>query len=157
MEPNECYCLVRSVDVGPVLLELGRLHFVGVNGGSRNPKKSECDVVLRDGFTPAINEFVDNLGLGGRTARAVLRRLSPRQDMAPHIDDWMPDESAWRRFQVPIVTDPRVIMRWPDNGVELHLEAGNIYEVRYDRTHEVVNDSDAHRIHLQIDQVGATV
>ena len=88
---------------------------------------------------------------------AFCRKLGPRQGIAPHVDAWMPGEADWRRFQVPLVSDPRIIMRWPDDGVELYLEPGWLYEVRFDRMHEVVNGADIERIHLQIDQVNATI
>lgn len=48
-------------------------------------------------------------------------------------------------------------MRWPDDGVEEYLEPGFLYEVRIDRTHEVVNEADVPRVHLQVDQVNATI
>jgi hypothetical protein len=101
--------------------------------------------------------LVESLDLGGTLARAVLRRLSPRQSIPPHVDDWMPAEADWRRFQVPLITHPDVVMRWPDDGVSVHLEPGFLYEVRYDRAHEVVHGAECERIHLQIDQVDATI
>jgi hypothetical protein len=125
--------------------------------GASKPGKYAADVIVQAQFSPALRSLVEGLGLGGETARAVLRRLSPRQSIPPHVDDWMPKEADWRRFQVPLVTDPAIIMRWPDDGQEAHLAAGWLYEVRFDRLHEVANAADIPRIHLQVDQVGATI
>jgi hypothetical protein len=153
-----CYRLLKSVDIGPVQSSLDRLQFVHVNQGGATPESYGCDVVLQDKFTPELRQLIAGLGLGGRQARAVLRRLKPGQSIPPHVDKWMPQEMNWHRFQLPIVTHPSIIMRWPDDGVELHLAAGNLYEVRFDRLHEVVNtQTEVARIHLQIDQVDATI
>ena len=47
-------------------------------------------------------------------------------------------------------------MRWPAADVEVYLEPGFLWEVRVDCEHEVINDADVERIHIQIDQAGAT-
>ena len=145
---------MKPVDIAPVLNDLDRLQFVHVNqAGGKYP----CDVVLSASFTPAIREFVESLGLGGRTARAMLRRLGPYQSIPPHVDDWMPKEFSWTRFQVPITSHPDIVMRWPDDQVSVHLEPGFLYQVRFDRTHQVDHNVDCSRIHLQIDQIDSTI
>lgn len=151
---RETYRRIKSVDIGPVLAVLPSLQFISVN---QSGGKYQCDVVLRDQFPPALKDLVANLGLGGRTARAILRRLGPRQSIPPHVDAWMPKESDWRRFQLPLTTHHEIVMRWPDDGVSVHLEAGALYEVRYDRTHEVIHGADCERTHLQLDVVDATI
>lgn len=148
------YRAIKRVDLEPVLPTLDRLKFVRVHGGV---SKYPCDVVLASSFTKELHSFIAGLGLGGELARAVLRRLGPRQHIPPHIDDWMPKEADWRRFQIPLISHPDIKMRWPDDGVEVHLEPGYLYEVRFDRMHEVVNNADCYRIHLQLDQVNATI
>jgi hypothetical protein len=82
----------------------------------------------------------------------MVRKLGPHQGMAPHVDQWMPKEADWHRYQVPLVTHPDIVMRWPDDGIEVHLMPGRLYEIRFDRLHEVVNPTPYERIHLQIDQ-----
>jgi hypothetical protein len=154
---HDCYQVIKPVDLGPVLSIMDRLQFIGVNQGGTDTNRYPCSVVLQDKFPPELKRLVESLELGGRLGRAILRRLNPRQNIPPHIDAWMPAEIDWRRFQVPLVTHPDIIMRWPDDGVSVHLEPGFLYEVRYDRTHEVVHGADIARIHLQIDQVDATV
>ena len=149
------YRAIKRVELGPVLAVLDRLQFISVNQG--NQAKYPCDVVLPDTFPPEINALIDGLELGGERARAILRKLGPRQSIPPHVDAWMPKEVDWRRFQVPITSHPDIKMRWPEDGVEAHLEPGWLYEVRYDRTHEVVHGADCERIHLQVDQVNATI
>ena len=155
LSASECYRAIGPVDIEPVLSIAGRLEFVSV--GQSSPGKYKCDVVLASHFPPEIRGLIAGLGLGGELARAVVRRLGPRQSIPPHVDAWMPAEADWRRFQVPLVTHPEIKMRWPDDGVEVHLAPGFLYEVRFDRLHEVVNPTDTSRVHLQVDQVGATV
>lgn len=157
LQQSECYQRIRSFDLGPVLSTLDRLQFVTVN---QTTGKYLCDVVLENKFTPELKQLLSDVmaTAGGEIARAVLRRLAPQQSIPPHVDDWMPAEVDWRRFQLPIVTHPDIVMWWPDDGVGQHLEAGSLYEVRYDRTHAVDNKAtDVHRIHMQLDLVGATV
>ena len=158
MQPVEVFRLVKAIDIEPVLAVLPQLRFVSVNVGSINPRKAPCMAVPPAERLPeAVYSFVDGLGLGGVTKRLLFRKLLPRQGMAPHVDEWMGDEADWRRFQVPLTSDPAIRMRWPDDGVELYLEPGSLYEVRFDRLHEVVNEADVERVHLQVDQVNATV
>lgn len=153
--PRECFRAVKPIDLSPVQEVLGRLQFIAVGGSSA--AKYKCDVVLMQHFPPQLHALIAGLDLGGSLARAVVRRLAPRQAIPPHVDAWMPEESDWRRFQVPLVSDPSVVMRWPDDGAELYLAPGWLYEVRFDRLHDVVNGWDGERIHLQIDQVNATI
>lgn len=152
---DECYRLIKPVAIREALPVVAGLPFF--RAGQSRPGMYACDVVVAGQFPPPIKALVDGLGLGGRTARAVIRRLEPRQSIPVHVDAWMPEEADWRRFQVPLVTDTSVVMRWPDDGQEAHLAAGWLYEVRYDRPHEVVNGWSGHRIHLQVDQVDATI
>lgn len=155
LAPDECWRLVGPVDIGPVLPGLAALEWF--RSGQSSAAIYAADVVVQGGFSPELDAFLPVLQLGGKTARAILRRLGPRQSIPPHVDDWMPKEKTWRRFQVPLVSDPSVVMRWPDDGQELWLEPGFVYEVRFDRTHEVVNGWDGSRIHLQVDQTGAEI
>lgn len=154
LSPQECYRVIAAIDIEPVLRELGGLKFEHVN--ENRPGKYPQDVILWQAFPDRLRAFAENLGLGGHLGRALLRKLPAGGRITPHIDAWMPQEIDWRRFQLPIVTHPDVLMRWPDDGVEVHLLPGVLYEVRYDRTHEVVNASPVDRVHLQIDQVNAT-
>lgn len=145
---------MKAVDIAPVLKDLDRLQFISVNqAGGKYP----CDVVLSATFTPAINEFIESLGLGGRTARAMLRRLDAFQSIPPHVDDWMPKEMNWSRFQVPLTSHPDIVMRWPEDGVAVHLKPGFLYQVRFDRTHQVDHNANCSRVHLQIDQIDSTI
>jgi hypothetical protein len=149
---------LKPVDIAPVLAVLDRLPFVPANIGSTNPEKAPCFVVPAGFALPEeIPEFVSGLDLGGETKRVLLRKLGPRQGMAPHIDGWMPKELNWRRFQVPLVSHPSIVMRWPEDDFEVYLAPGFLYEVNFSRLHEVVNNADCERVHLQIDQVDATI
>jgi hypothetical protein len=148
---HECYRLLKPVMLEPVLQHIGRIEWVDT--------ASKC-ASINNLDRPLPLEFqwlLRTLSLGGKTERHFLRKLAPKQGIAPHIDDWIPEEKDWRRFQVPLVSHPDILMRWPDDGIEVHLEPGFLYEVRFDRMHEVVNPTDCERIHLQIDQVDATI
>ena len=148
---NEVYQRLRAVDIAPVLSAMDTFHF--------HPTGNVCGEVT-DHICPhpaVLVAFIAGLELGGIEARAFLRKLPPRQGIEAHVDAWVPADQHWRRFQVPLTTHPDIVMRWPDDDVSVHLEPGWLYEVRYDRTHEVVNDTDSERIHLQIDQMGATI
>lgn len=155
LEPGECWRCIGAADIAPVLPVLAGLPFIQPNHQSSG--KYQAQVVLRAHFPKELEDLraaVEAI-VGGHTARAILRKLAPGQHIPPHVDDWMPAEAEWTRYQLPLVTDPRIIMRWPDDGQEVHLMAGHLYEVRYDRLHEVVNNGLVDRIHMQIDQVGA--
>lgn len=153
LQESEVYRRIKPVDLAPVLGVLDNVSYIR----SGQTGRYAADVALQKNLPGAFHRLLAGLELGGTTARAVLRRLAPRQDIPPHVDDWMPAETDWRRFQVPIVSDPLVVMRWPNDGVEVHLEPGWLYEVRYDRVHEVVHGADVARVHLQVDQVNATI
>jgi len=154
---TECYRKVKPVDIGPVLGLFPRLRFVNANHKGNYAGSLSADVVVKDTFPAELLAWVEGLELGGWPGRMLIRRLAAHQNIPVHTDEWMPGEMDWRRFQIPLVTHPDIVMRWPDDGVSVHLEPGWIWEVRYDRPHEVVNDTDTARTHLQIDQVGATV
>ncbi len=147
---TEVYQRLQSVDISPVLAGVGGFRFIETG--------NICGHVTDHTVPPAsLSAFVDTLGLGGTQMRLFCRKLMPGQGIAPHTDAWIPADQHWRRFQVPLVSHPEVVMRWPDDDVSVHLEPGWLYEVRFDRMHEVINDTDAERIHIQIDQMGATI
>lgn len=152
---NEVCKRVKAVEIGAAKAVLDQLSFVAV--GQSSPQKYKCDVVLPQYFPAEIETLLCGLDLGGETARAVIRKLAPGQSIPPHIDSWMPAEANWRRFQIPLTSHPDIKMRWPDDGVEEHLEPGYLYEVRFDRAHEVINPTEHSRIHIQVDQVNATI
>lgn len=51
-----------------------------------------------------------------------------------HLNDWMPP--GWRRFHVPLISDPDITMR-------------------ADRIYEVMNNADVERVHIQINRIVA--
>ena len=148
---HEVYRRIKALDIAPVLRVINKLDFADSAG--------VCAHVTKPGSVapPELLWLIASLGLGGKTKRLFCRKLMPRQSIPPHVDDWMPEEANWRRFQVPLTSHPDIIMRWPNDGIETHLEPGYLYEVRFDRTHEVVHAADVDRIHMQIDQVDATI
>ena len=152
---TECYRRLTPVDITPLLEALSALQFVRAGNMAGAPPAL---VTIPSAELPAtVTRFVESLGLGGVTHRRFFRRLKPGQGIPQHTDSWIPAGSNLQRFQVPVVSHPEILMRWPEDGIEYHLEPGYLYEVRYDRPHEVVNETTSERIHLQIDQIGATI
>ncbi len=151
MNAREVYRRIKPVDIGGILEVMDKLEFMDSGG--------KCALVTKPGsVAPApLLEAVRGLGLGGTFKRMFCRKLNPYQGIDAHIDDWILPEWNLRRFHVPLTSHPDIVMRWPDDGIETHLEPGYLYEVRYDRKHEVVNQTPHARIHIQIDQVDATI
>mgnify|MGYP001572942108 CR=1 FL=1 len=155
---HEVYKRIGPVNLTPILSVLDQLPFVDICVGSIDPRHPYCAVVVPGTKLPdAVSHFVQSLGLGGTPHRYFFRKLYPGWGIRPHTDDWIPAEAHIRRFQVPLVSHPDILMRWPTDGIEVYLEPGWFYEVRYDRLHEVVNPTQSERIHLQVDQVDATI
>lgn len=149
MLTSERYRKLKPVEIGPVLSVIDRLGFVNSGG--------ECAWVT-DPESTAPEELlalVRGLRLGGTYKRVFCRKLMPHQGIPPHVDEWVPE--GWRRFQVPLTSHPDIKMRWPDDGVEVHLAPGWLWEVDFRRRHEVVNPTGSERTHIQIDQDGATI
>lgn len=137
---------IRQVNIEEALTLLPEVHFVdtrGTNGWIARPSW--------------VQDFVSGLHLGGKAVRALLRLLPAGQGIPLHIDEPMFGNKSERRFHVPLVTHPDVVMRWPDDNVEVHLEAGWLYEVDYSRRHEIVHRASIGRVHLQVNVVGAEV
>lgn len=148
---DEMYRRIGCVDIAPLQHQAHLLEFEDSGG--------VCAQVSKAGTGPPELLFLlANLHLGGTPYRQFCRKLRPHQGIPPHTDSWIKErELGVRRFQVPVISHPDIKMRWPDDGVEVHLEPGYLYEVRVDRKHEVVNNVDAERIHIQIDQIDATI
>ena len=95
-----------------------------------------------------MHPFIATLAPEGKVTFACLRKLPPYQNIPPHIDAWKNRPNVGKRFHVPLLTHPLVKMRWPDDGEEVHLEAGWLYEVCFTRLHEVVHLAPVDRVHL---------
>lgn len=150
--PHEVYRRVGPVDISSVLKIVGTLALKDT--GNLNAQTTPGGSV-----PPAeITALAKQIPLGGHPINWVCRKLSAYQGIARHDDcGVLARIGDFRRFHIPIVTHPDIVMRWPDDGVVVHLEAGWQYEIRIDRAHEVINHTDSERVHLQIDQMGATI
>ena len=129
---------LRAVDIAPLLDLLPAVEFEDTGG-------SNGHVAYPEWLLP----FAQGLDVG-RVIRAVLRLLPPGQGIMAHIDHPHNSWSRGRRYHLPLVTHPLVTMRWPNDGVEEHLEAGWLYEVDHLRLHEVVNRAPVERVHLVV-------
>lgn len=128
---------LRPVDITGPLAQLASTQFIdtgGTNGWVANP--------------PWLRAFIETLQPEGNVTFACVRKLPPYQNIPPHIDAWKNRPNVGKRYHVPLLTHPDVTMRWPEDGVEVHLEAGWLYEVCYTRLHEVVHRAPVDRVHL---------
>lgn len=133
---------IRPVDISAALAMLPGMTFHdtgGTNGWLADPAP--------------LAGFVAGLGLAGAVLRTNVRKLPAGQGIPPHVDPKVHQSAKVRehRYHVPLVTHPAVAMRWPDEGVAVHLEAGWLYEVRVDKLHEVVHRAPTDRVHVVID------
>ena len=151
---GEVFRQIRAVNITPILSVLNKVEFRDSEGecAHLSKRKPGGSCVPKE-----VDDLVDSLGLGGVTRRVFLRKLMPHQGIMPHTDDWVKAHGVWSRFQIPLTTHPDIKMRWPEDDVEIHLELGFLYQVCFDRLHEVVNQTDHERIHIQIDQEDATI
>jgi len=139
---DNCYRQIRPVDISSVLPKLADVHFV--NTGGTNGWVAQPDWLA---------SFIATLKPEGRVTFVCLRKLPPYQNIPPHIDAWNNQPNVGKRFHVPLLTHPDVKMRWPDDGVEVHMEAGWLYEVCFLKLHEVVHLAPVDRIHLHYNVV----
>lgn len=142
-----------DVKIQPVQHLLDGLDFTWIN----KPPYQVCWVCLEERMPAALIQWVNDLNIGGVRKRMIVRKLSPYQGIAVHTDEWMMNQEDWRRFQIPFKTHPDIVMRWPEDDEEVHLEAGYLWEVDYTRPHEVINNTASERIHIQIDQQNAEI
>lgn len=150
------YRCIKPINIQPVLTVLDQLPFVAICMGSTNPNKPPCSVVVPGAKLPKeIDALVEELNLGGVSHRVFFRKLAPGQSIPPHVDEWVP--LGWRRFQIPLVSHPDILMRWPDENIEVYLEPGYLWEVDHKTKHEVVHRANVDRIHMQIDQIDAVI
>lgn len=151
---HECFKKIKPVDIQPILRVIDKLEFEDSGG--------KCAWVTKKGSVAPkeLVQMLSKLELGGQPRRIFCRKLLPGQHILPHVDTY---EAEWkvggvlRRFHVPLISHPKVLMRWPDDNIEHYLEPGWLWEVRFDRLHEVIQDAPHERIHLQIDQINATI
>lgn len=130
---------IRQVDISTALAALPETEFRNTGGTNGHIA-----------FPLWLTDFVQSLELNGRATYAVVRKLPAYQGIPPHIDHGVPEINSGHRYHVPLLTDSRVTMRWPDDGEEHHLEAGWLYEVDYTRLHEIVHRASTDRIHVQV-------
>lgn len=99
-----------------------------------------------------LDAFVESLGLPGRIVYAVLRKLPAFQGIPAHMDTdhLSPRRHGGTRYHLPLVTHPDVLMCWPTDRVEVHFEAGWLYEFDHRRVHEVIHRAPVDRIHIVV-------
>lgn len=103
-------------------------------------------------FTGLVVQWMYRKAKGQRLGRIQLVNLAPLGEVGLHIDPGRYFRT-YRRFHVPIVTNPGV--RFSNGVEEAHMKAGVMYRLWNIDLHGVRNDSSLERIHLIVDiQVG---
>ncbi|CAB4176417.1 Aspartyl/asparaginy/proline hydroxylase [uncultured Caudovirales phage] len=134
-----------KVDITGALETLATAHFLDTGG---------TNGWLADS-TPFM-KFIKSLPLPGVVTGVNVRLLPAHQGIPPHIDPKFKSRKVIeRRFHIPLTSHEGVRMRWPDDGVEAHLEVGELYEVDHHRLHEVINCAPVGRVHIVIDTAEA--
>lgn len=127
----------RQVDITLPLAMLKSLKFIDTGGTNGHIARPDW-----------LDYYINTLKPEGNVTFACIRKLPPYQNIPPHIDSWRNRPNVGKRFHVPLLTHPDVKMRWPNAGVEVHMEAGWLYEVCYTELHEVVHLAPVDRVHL---------
>jgi len=141
-ENKGCYRKIRPVDISAILPKLADVAFEDTGGPN--------GWIARPAWMAG---FIASLEPEGEVTFTLIRKLPPFQNLPPHIDSHRNIPNLGKRFHVPLITHPDVVMRWPDDGVEVHLEAGWLYEVCYTKLHEVAHRAPIDRIHLHFNVV----
>ena len=54
---------------------------------------------------------------------------------------------SWR-LHIPIVTNPKCIMVWPDHNEHFYMEEGKVYKINTTEKHTMINGSTNNRVHF---------
>jgi hypothetical protein len=142
LDHGDCYTKHRPVDISGILPLLADVKFEDTHGPNGWIARPEW-----------MAEFIADLKPEGKVTFTLMRKLPAYQNLPPHIDSWGNVPNVGRRLHVPLVTHPDIKMRWPDDGVEVHMEAGWLWEVNYLKLHEVQHLAPVDRIHLHYNVV----
>lgn len=141
-ENQGCYRKIRPVDISGILRLLPEVKFEDTGGPN--------GWIARPAWMAG---FIESLNPEGRVTFTLLRKLPPFQNLPPHVDSYNNVPNIGKRFHVPLLTHPEVVMRWPNDDVEVHLEAGWLWEVCYTKLHEVAHRASVDRVHLHFNVV----
>lgn len=139
---GRCFQRLAPVDIGWVLPLLAETAFINTGGTNGWIAKPEW-----------LDRLFTSVHLDGAMTFAVARMLPAGQGIPPHIDLWENIPNMGRRYHVPLVSDPNVMMCWPDDHVRVYLEPGWLWEVCFTKLHEVVNLAPTARIHAHFNVV----
>ena len=89
--------------------------------------------------------LTDTLGKG-QVTMYVFNLMNSDTKIPPHKDV---RTEGKKRIHIPIVTHPDILLY--NNGDEIHMEVGKVYQIDHNKEHSVVNSTDCERIHLVID------
>jgi hypothetical protein len=112
---------------------------------------------------PYLKEILDEI-TGGKIEQATvyicdISLLQKRGRVETHKDQnirpYMSNETKWKRFHIPIITNENVHFTVHDKTY--HLQEGMLYKLRTTLPHSVANHSDLDRYHLIIDMDPACI
>lgn len=113
----------------------------------------ECEDSLRRAWYPRLNSLIDWVYMsvkGKRLGRIMLAKMLPHTDIPLHRDPG-PYFVTYKRFHVPITTNPMVLFHCKHNDKEIHMKAGSLYQLNNLWLHGADNYSPYERIHMIID------
>lgn len=113
----------------------------------------ECEDSRARAWYPRINSLIDWVYMsvkGKRLGRIMLAKMLPQTDIPLHRDPG-PYFVTYKRFHVPITTNPMVLFHCKHNDKEIHMEAGNLYQLNNLWLHAAENYSPYERIHVIVD------
>jgi hypothetical protein len=97
-----------------------------------------------------ITEVVNRYHSNKQVKRITLNNMKANSVIPEHVDFLYHYENT-TRIHVPIITNERVIFKFPTINETLHMEAGDVIEFNNNIPHSARNDSEKNRIHLIID------
>jgi len=113
----------------------------------------ECQDSRARAWFPALNKVIDWAYTrvdGKRLGRVMLAKMLEESSIPLHRDPG-PYFQTYRRFHVPIITNPMVLFKCGHNDKEMYMEAGSLYQLNNLWLHGVDNYSPYERIHVIID------
>jgi aspartyl/asparaginyl beta-hydroxylase (cupin superfamily) len=87
---------------------------------------------------------------GKRLGQIMLAKLLPESGIPYHRDPG-PYWEVYKRFHVPIITNPMVLFYCRHNDKEIHMKSGNLYQLNNLWLHAAENYSPYERIHVIVD------
>lgn len=100
-------------------------------------------------MTRLIPLIEQKIGQAGYVNRVLLSCVPAHESILPHTDDFgTVTRSKSYHCHVPLITQPGIILGYPEAGLEAYLEPGHLYVIDETQKHYVTNPTDLDRVHL---------